>query len=79
MEQRFSPNTDLSHLLFLSTKKKDRHHILYPTVADLLASACAVSGLALQDHAELLEEEHKRAALLPGNTQGPSGAAAGSV
>lgn len=60
-------------------QKQGRPHFLHPTVADLLAAACAVSGLALQDHAELLEEEHERAALLPGDTQGPSGAAAGLV
>lgn len=47
--------------------------------ADLPASACAVSRLALQDHAELLEEEHKGAALLPGNTQSPAGIRAGTV
>lgn len=46
---------------------------------DLPASACAVSGLTLQDHAELLEEERKGTTFLPGNTRGPSGAAAGSM
>jgi len=44
--------------------------------ADLPASAGAVSRLALQDHAELLEEEHEGAALLPGNTPSPPGEAA---
>lgn len=41
--------------------------------ADLPASARAVPGLALLDHAELLEEEYQGASLLPGNTQSPPG------
>lgn len=58
---------------------EERLHFLPPVVADLPASACAVSRLALQDHAELLEEEHKGTALIPGNTQSPPGAAAGGM
>lgn len=32
-----------------------------------------MSRLAVQDHAELLEEEHKGTAVLPGNTPSPAG------
>lgn len=48
-------------------------------LTDLPASAGAVSGLALQGHAGLLEEEHEGAALFPGNTPSPAGVAAGTV
>lgn len=62
------------------SKKKECHHkYLPPAVADLLASASAVPGFSLQDHAELLEEELKRAPLISGYTQGPTGAAARSM
>lgn len=61
--------------------KKTRipYSVVAPCCADLPASACAVSRLPLQDHAELLEEEHKGKALLPGNTPSPPGLTAGKM
>lgn len=46
---------------------------------DLPAPAWPVSRLALQDDAELLEEEHKGTTLLPGNTHSPFGITAGAT
>lgn len=48
-------------------------------LADLPAPAWAVSRLALQGHAELLEEEHKGTPLLPGNSHSPFGIAEGAA
>lgn len=57
----------------------DRGAHLAARLADLPAPAWAVSRLALQDDAELLEEEHKGTPLLPGNTHSPFGIAAGAT
>lgn len=66
-------------LLSAHRRAGDRKHrgvFQGPEKTDLPASACAVSRLALQDHAELLEEEHKGTTVLPGNTPSPAGNAA---